>query len=96
MFDDCNNAGIWNVDFEAANKRLGYDNVLNYDKAKDLFKEEIIELENNEKWFIKTFIETTCKTLTLNPDNNFHKSILNVLIKYNLHEDYLYGKTLPY
>jgi len=80
ILDDCNHAGIWQVDLEVAALRVGEQ--IDRETAEDLFKENIIIFDNGEKWFIPDFIEFQYGTL--NPLNRVHKSVIDLLEKYQI------------
>jgi len=75
--DDCDHAGIWQVDMEVASIRVGEE--LNLEECKEAFKEEIVIFDNDEMWFIPSFIDFQYGAL--NPENRVHKSILLLLDK---------------
>ena len=54
ILDKCSNAGIWDVDFEAAEFFIGTS--LNRKEIDEIFKKQFIEIADN-KWFIHDFIE---------------------------------------
>lgn len=80
ILDDCDHAGIWQVDLEVAQVRIGEQ--LDCNIALSQFSEKIIPFSNGEKWFIPSFIDFQYGAL--NPDNRAHGSVLNLLKKYNL------------
>ena len=86
ILDDCNHAGIWEVDIDVASIRVGFD--LSQDDLPSLFGDKVISFDNGDKWFIPDFIEYQYGEL--NQNSNVHKSVLNLLNKYNL-EGYLKG-----
>ena len=86
ILDDCNHAGIWEVDIEVASIRVGFD--LTQDDLTLLFGDKVISFDNGDKWFIPDFIEYQYGEL--NQNSNVHKSVINLLNKYNL-EGYLKG-----
>lgn len=86
ILDDCNHAGIWDVDLEVASIRVGFD--LSHDNLPSSFGEKIISFDNGDKWFIPEFIDFQYGEL--NPNSNVHKSVIALLEKYNL-EGYLKG-----
>ena len=91
ILDDCNHAGIWEVDIEVASIRVGYELV--YDMLPQPFLDKIIIFDDGDKWFIPDFIEFQYGEL--NPNSNVHKSVIQLLERYNL-EGYLKGsQTLP-
>ena len=91
ILDDCNHAGIWEVDLEVASIRVGFE--LSYDNLPSSFGKKVISFDNGDKWFIPEFIEFQYGEL--NPNSNVHKSVIALLQKYNL-EGYMKGsQTLP-
>ena len=85
MLDDCNHAGIWDIDLEVASIRIGLD--VDIDDLKK-FQDKIVIFDNDEKVFIPDFIEFQYGEL--NPNSNVHKSVIALLDKYNL-EGYVKG-----
>jgi hypothetical protein len=82
---ECDHAGIWIVDFEIAQLYIGKDMEINYDDAIMYFNSDeirIIEIDNNKKWFIPSFIEFQYGEL--NSDNRAHNSVIQILRKYSL------------
>ena len=91
ILDDCNHAGIWEVDIEVASIRVGYELV--YDMLPQSFLDKIEIFDNGDKWFIPDFIDFQYGEL--NPNSNVHKSVIQLLERYNL-MGYLKGsQTLP-
>ena len=91
ILDDCNHAGIWDVDIEVASIRIG--ETLVYDMLPQEFLNKIEIFDNGDKWFIPDFIEFQYGEL--NPNSNVHKSVIALLEKYNL-QGYLKGsQALP-
>ena len=91
ILDDCNHAGIWEVDLEVASIRVGYELV--YDMLPQSFLDKIEIFDNGDKWFIPDFIDFQYGEL--NPNSNVHKSVIQLLERYNL-MGYLKGsQTLP-
>lgn len=74
LLDNCNHAGIWDVNWPLANVHLGGEFV--YDESK--FKERIVILTGGTKWFIAKFVEFQYKG-ELNPDNRAHQSVIDLL-----------------
>jgi len=83
MRDRCDNAGIWDVDFELASFMVGCE--LDVEEIKKVFKKQFIEI-NDKKWFLTDFIEWqyNCSIKDLNPDNNAHLSVIRHLEKYKI------------
>jgi len=80
LLDDCDHAGIWQVDVDVAQIRIG-DEIDLYQALK-LFGDKVTVFNNGEKWFIPDFIEFQYGDL--NPQNRAHNSVLTLLNKYNL------------
>ncbi|MBI3582393.1 MAG: hypothetical protein HY096_00400 [Nitrospinae bacterium] len=82
LYHDCSFAGIWYVDFEVAQIRIGKDMVINQKEAIELFnkdEERIIILNGGSKWFIKSF--TIFQYGELNSNNKLHLGVLRELEK---------------
>lgn len=91
ILDDCNHAGIWEVDMEVASLRIGF--TITEDDIPQSFNDRVISFDNGDKWFIPEFIDFQYGEL--NPNSNVHKSVIALLQKYNL-EGYMKGlQTLP-
>jgi len=86
ILDDCNHAGIWDVDIEVASIRVGEE--LIYDMLPQAFLDKIVIFDNGDKWFIPDFIDFQYGEL--NPNSNVHKSVIALLEKYNL-QGYIKG-----
>ncbi|MBO9151904.1 hypothetical protein ACFOTA_06775 [Chitinophaga sp. GCM10012297] len=80
LLDECDHAGIWHVEFELAEVRLGVK--LSKEKVRGLFKDRIFDFDNGSKWFIPDFISFQYGELT--EKNRAHNSVLQQLKKYNL------------
>ena len=79
--DDCDHAGIWQVDMEVAAIRIGEK--IDLKEAIKSFDEKIIILDKGNKWFIPSFLEFQYPS-GLNSDNRAHNSVIILLEKYNL------------
>ena len=79
--DDCDHAGIWQVDIEVAAIRIGEK--IDLKEAIKSFDEKIIIFDKGNKWFIPSFLEFQYPS-GLNPDNRAHNSVIILLEKYNL------------
>ena len=87
MLDDCDNAGVWQVEVEVASIRLGVK--LKEAEALKLFGNNVISFDNGTKWFIKEFVkfqQGVNHIGELNNNSNPHKSILRIVEQYNLLE----------
>ena len=84
--DDCDHAGIWQVDIEVAALRIG--EYITEKNAISFFSEKVIPIDDGKKWFIPSFIEFQYPS-GLNPTNKAHGGIIQILKKYNLiNEDF--------
>ena len=77
---DCDCAGIWIVEPEIAQIRIGKELKIDIDKAFELFNQDelrVVEIEHNSKWFIVGFIKFQYGNL--NPKSSIFKgkSVLN-------------------
>jgi hypothetical protein len=79
--DDCDHAGIWQVDMEVAAIRIGEK--IDIKDAIKSFDEKIIIIDKGNKWFIPSFLEFQYPS-GLNSDNRAHNSVIILLEKYNL------------
>ena len=79
--DDCDHAGIWQVDIEVAQIRIGEK--IDSKEAVKSFDEKIIIFDKGNKWFIPSFLEFQYPS-GLNPDNRAHNSVIILLEKYSL------------
>ena len=78
--DDCDHAGIWQVDLEVAQIRIGEG--FNIKDALSSFGDKVISFDNGTKWFIPSFVEFQYGDLKDN--NRVHDSVNKILKKYNL------------
>lgn len=88
--DDCDHAGIWNVDLEVASFRIGYD--FKIEEVEKVFAGKIVPFDNNSKWFLPSFIEFQYGELS--EKNRAHESVLRQLNKYGLIENKVLKTTL--
>lgn len=77
--DDCDHAGIWQVDMEVAEIRIGEK--LSIWDALEYFENKIIPIDNGNKWFIPSFIEFQYPS-GLSENNKAHIGIIKTLDKY--------------
>jgi hypothetical protein len=77
--DDCDHSGIWQVDIEVAEIRIGEK--LDGKKAIQLFGDKIIPLDKGSKWFIPSFIEFQYPS-GLNENNKAHTGVIKNLERY--------------
>lgn len=95
LYHDCDHAGIWIVDFEVAQVYLGQDMKVNKEDALTYFNQDeirIVEIDVN-RWFIAPFIEFQYGVL--NEQNRAHKSVIQLLKKYNLWDGASKGLVRP-
>jgi hypothetical protein len=82
--DDCDHAGIWQVDIDVAKIRIGED--INEQDAVKFFGDKLVRIDKGNKWYIPSFIDFQYPS-GLNPDNKAHGGIIKILQKYNLLDD---------
>lgn len=80
--DNCNHAGIWDIDFELAQFQIGAE--LKPHEIIEVFKNHILVI-SQKKWFIIDFIEYQygCSIDELSTSNRVHQSVLKCLEKYD-------------
>lgn len=78
ILDDCDHAGMWQVDIEIAEIRIGEK--IDMMEAIKYFGDKIMVLDKGDKWFIQDFIDFQYGKL--NPQNRAHRSVLTLLDKY--------------
>jgi len=83
ILDDCDHAGIWDIDFETASIKIGH--TYTEEKAMEQFNGEIV-LANKDKWFIPSFIEMQYGHTLNSKQNKCHKSVVQLLDKLELRE----------
>ena len=88
--DDCDHAGIWHIEFDIAEVRIGEK--INHKSAKIQFENHIYEFDNSTKWFIPDFI--SFQYGELNPNVKAHNSVIKILTSYNLIDSKLNIKQL--
>lgn len=79
ILDDCDHAGIWQVDQDVAELRVGMQ--IDWEKVPEIFKNKIVFIDES-KWFVPDFIEFQYGPL--NPQNRVHFSVISLLEKYGL------------
>lgn len=81
ILDDCNHAGVWDVDLDVAEIRVG--SKINKKEAIKHYSENIRIFDNGNKWFIPKFIDFQYGQL--NENVNAHKSVIKLIDKYDLY-----------
>lgn len=84
LMDDCDHAGVWVVEMDVAELRIG--ETLCKDDILDKFNGHIHVFDNEQLWFVPAFVEFQYGTL--NPSVNAHKSVIGILKKNNLTKKY--------
>jgi hypothetical protein len=82
LLDDCDHCGIWHIDQEVAEIRLGVK--LSLQKARGLFAERVVEFDGGTKWFIPDFIGFQYGRL--DNKNKMCNAVIPTLEKYHLME----------
>jgi len=81
ILDDCDHAGIWQIDMEVACIRIGENVTL--DGAMDAFGDHIFLIDSS-KLFVPDFI--TFQYGELKEVNRMHASVISILKKFNLYD----------
>lgn len=84
LFCECNHAGIWEVDLEAAQLYCGHK--FNLDEIKKYFVGKIHFFNNDNKAFLPDFIEFQYGEISAHSKNPALKSVILQLSKYQLFE----------
>jgi hypothetical protein len=84
ILDDCDIAGIWQVDFEVAQIRMG--EIVSESEALKLFQDRIIVFDEGKKWFLKDF--AVFQYGELKASNRMHVAVMSIIKKNNLDEIY--------
>lgn len=79
ILDDCDHAGIWEVDLEVAGLRIGES--VSYEEAFIALGPQI-RLIGKNKWFIEDFV--FFQYGKLNPANRLHQSVISILEKHGI------------
>lgn len=82
LVDDCDIAGIWHVDFEVAQIRLGIK--LSEEKALRFYKDKVVVFDGGNKWLVQDFISFQYGQIT--PKNKMYNPVSLILSKYNMME----------
>ena len=82
VLDQCDHAGIWEVDFEAAEF---FCSGIDESEIRQVFNKQYQEIDNGKRWFLKDFVDFQYGTL--NENNRAHLSVINILLKYKLIEN---------
>lgn len=79
LINECDHAGLWDVELEVAEVRLGL-------KFKgdpiNQFAGKVIPVDGGKKWFIPSFVNFQYGDL--NPENRAHGSVISLLKKFDL------------
>ena len=87
ILDECNHAGIWDVDFDVAKIKLGLPDIKE-ETAVKMFNNKIQVFDNGDKWFIPSFIDWQYGGIEqLSEINRAHKSVIDNLKKHGLWQD---------
>lgn len=80
ILDDCDMAGIWQVDLEVARIRTGVQ--VDGPTALRLFGDRVTQFDGGKKWFVRDFI--FFQYGELKETNRMHLAVINTLKKNNL------------
>ncbi len=86
--DNCNHAGMWEVDFDLAEVFIGTK--LDPDTIKQTFDKQYIEVGGGKRWFIRDFV--VFQYGVLKEDSRTHQSVIDILKKERVYKEYVKGK----
>lgn len=80
VLDDCDIAGVWQVDFEVACIKIGEK--VTERTALELFGDRVVQFDQGKKWFLSDFIFFQYGELS--DTNNMHRAVTKILRSNNL------------
>jgi len=89
LMDECDHAGIWLVDFDVAQIKIGEK--LDPKIALEQFQSKVIDI-GHDRWFVPDFI--SFQYGVLNPENRAHNSVIQILSKHGLIDEHCEIKPL--
>lgn len=81
VLDQCDHAGIWEVDFELASY---FCNGIKESEIRETFVKQYHEFDDGKRWFIKDFIEFQYRSL--DESNRVHNSVITILKRHGLYK----------
>jgi len=81
VLDQCDHAGIWEVDFELASY---FCNGIKETEIRETFVKQYHEFDDGKRWFIKDFIEFQYRGL--DESNRVHNSVITILKRHGLYK----------
>ena len=86
ILDNCDYAGVWDVNFKLASALCGTEWIPK--KVKELFQKQFIEFDEGRRWWIPSFIDFQygCCIEDLDYANTTQRGVLRVLQRFNLYE----------
>ena len=81
VLDQCDHAGIWEVDFELASY---FCNGIKESEIRKTFVKQYHEFDDGKRWFIKDFIEFQYRGL--DESNRVHNSVITILKRHGLYK----------
>jgi len=84
VLDQCDHAGIWEVDFELASY---FCNGIKESEIRETFVKQYHEFDDGKRWFIKDFIGFQYRKL--DESNRVHNSVINILKRYGLYKGHI-------
>ena len=86
IISNCDSVGVWEEDIELASYVIQCD--YNRKELLNIFSHKIKIFYNNEKWWIKDFVNFQYGILQINKKNKPHSSYIKLLKKHRLYIDY--------
>ena len=85
LYHECDHAGIWDVEWDVMQIRIGTDLPVDYKKAIEFFNTgevRVKELDGGKKWLVVPFVGFQYGEL--NSENRVHNSVITRLEKYGI------------
>ena len=91
ILDNCDNAGIWRIDFSLASYCIG--SKIDVQEAEEIFEGKYF-LIDHDKWFIPSFV--TFQYGSLKDDSRPHQSVVKILLKYGIDPKSIHTLSIEY
>lgn len=80
LLDECDHAGIWQIDMDVARVKIGED--VHLEKAVECFAGRAVLIDGGARLFLRDFVDFQYGEL--NPSNRVHASVIQFLKKFDL------------
>lgn len=83
LLDECDHRGVWHASFRRLNFDLNFEVEVDELMINHWFGDKLLKIDH-DKYFIKSFVDFQYSTL--NPNNNAHKSVIELLNRIEVDE----------